>query len=176
MSFTSEWGLWLLACTVNYRYNVTDGTLKKLCYIRFYVRDRAQISSFTQKRACPFGGEGVWALPVFFIEEIEDFFSTRCEDRSQSEECSKACRKGGTLKVLWRSASTVRSIFVGTSMTRPLRCGCTWLFRCACPVRAESSSRSLGHGVGSCTTGHDRTATGRVDRIDVRDVVHDRTW
>ena len=24
-------------CTVNYRYNVTDGTLKKLRYIRFYV-------------------------------------------------------------------------------------------------------------------------------------------
>ena len=23
--------------TVNYRYNVTDGTLKKLRYIRFYV-------------------------------------------------------------------------------------------------------------------------------------------
>ena len=25
------------SCTVNYRYNVTDGTLKKLRYIRFYV-------------------------------------------------------------------------------------------------------------------------------------------
>ena len=101
------------------------------------------------------GGGGLSLARIFYWRNWR-FFSTRCEDRSQSEECSKACRKGGTLKVLWRSASTVRSIFVGTSMTRPLRCGCTWLFRCACPVRAESSSRSLGHGVGSSLSWFER--------------------
>ena len=35
------------------RMNTRSGSLKS------YLRDRAQISSFTQKRACPFGGEGV---------------------------------------------------------------------------------------------------------------------
>ena len=56
------------------------------------------------------GGGGLSLARIFYWRNWR-FFSTRCEDRSQSEECSKACRKGGTLKVLWRSASTVRSIF-----------------------------------------------------------------
>ena len=37
-------------------------------------RDRAQISSFTQKRACPFGGRGFEPCPYFLLKKLKIFF------------------------------------------------------------------------------------------------------